>query len=116
MPQGHSLMLHMLTSLISAYLFVIFLWWWIKQKKATTIYGFTCLLMLGIASSHGGAWFLYDHYSHGNNISDLIDCWWWPLRQYPTLIALSMYAIYVTAKACFGWRPNQHQRRRETDL
>ena len=91
-------LLHLIIAVISGYLFVVFAWWWIKKGNATTIYGITCFLMLGIFSTHLGAWYLYYEKVNGEPIADHLMTWYWPLRQYFMLFPLSFYVVHVTKK------------------
>lgn len=111
MAHDHSQVLHLIITLLSAYLFVLFAWWWIKQGGATMIYGITCVLMLGLCLTHLGAWYLYWCLANEMHCLNFLSAWWWPYRQYPTLIALVVYAIHVTCRACFSTRLKNNMRR-----
>lgn len=93
--------LHLLISLLSLYLFLIFAWWWTKQGAATTIYGITCFLMLGLFATHSGAWWIYEQLKCGKKPSEILE-WYIYIRHYFVLIPLVLYAIHITRKACFG--------------
>lgn len=93
---AHSLVLHLLITAISLYLFILFSWWWGKTKKATLIYSVTCFLMLGLFLSHFGTTIRY--YIGNANDDFLLYLWWWPYRLYPLLLSVISYAYVVTRK------------------
>ena len=97
---AHSQVLHLLNAIFSFYLFIVFLWWWMKKGDATRIYRITCFLMLGLFMTHAGGWFIY---CDGLTPVDyeLMNAWYWPLRQYLILFPLVAYAVHITRKI---WR------------
>ena len=101
MEQAKSL--HLIIAILSFYLFLIFSWWWLKQRGATTIYGVTCFLMFGLFVSHTGAWWIYAKIQSGHELQDIIDIYM-SGRHYFTLVPLTLYAIHVTKRACFSKR------------
>jgi len=117
----HASILHASITIVALYLFLIFGWWairqwWLGLEPVSKIYMFTCILMLGIACSHGGAWYGYHinfqyHLVVGDNgLMKMITVWWWPYRAYIQLFSLLAYAIYVTDRACFRKRKNFKRR------
>ena len=108
----HAEILHAMITIVSLYLSLLFGWWagrqwWLQMEPVSKIFLFTGFLMLGIAFSHGGAW--YGYYTNLHCDSAMVDsgffkmilAWWWPYRSYVQLISLVAYAIYVTNRACF---------------
>jgi len=111
-----TIIMHSTVTILSAYLFVIFAWWWWKQKKATTIYAFTCFLMLGISITNaGGIWLYEEKLIAGDLDLEMFVPSWWPWRQLLTIIPLVLYALYATHKICF-LENGLHPKRRSEDL
>jgi hypothetical protein len=105
--------LHLIIAILSGYLFAVFAWWWWEYKRATTIYGVTCFLMLGIFLTHIGAWYLYVLADEQDIVLLNLTAWYWPIRQYLMIIPLACYVCHVTKRA---WRGNMNTpRRRRTD-
>jgi len=108
-----TIIFHGITAILGLYLFILFAWWWWDQKDATTIYKYTCFLMLGISIAHSGACWLYIvrwHLSHEITIYPIrtfVPCWW-PLRQLFMLFPLTMYSIYATKKIYY-----EHQAKKQ---
>lgn len=91
-----SILLHSVTSLFGLYLFVLFVWWWIKQGSATKIYNYTTGLMFGIFIQHLGA--VNTYITHYEIYGDVEDFQYWPLRQIFMLAPLALYAKHATRK------------------
>jgi len=91
--------LHSATALLGLYLFILFIWWWIKQGTATPIYKYTTGLMFGIFTSHiGGSWLYVVKYFAGDDDLALHMPTWWAFRQILMLAPLAMYARHATRK------------------
>ena len=99
---AHSQIMHALNAILSFYLFILFSFWWMKRGKATYIYRITCFLMLGLFATHAGAYFLYFDGVISPVDYHLMNCWYWPLRQYLILLPLIAYAIHATHKIFTG--------------
>lgn len=95
--QNHSLILHVLITLLSGYLFILFAVWWGIEKNATTLYKITCILMLGISQTHLGAVIAYLDYMDDGMIH-VVDTWLWPCRHYLMVFSLVIYAFHITNK------------------
>ena len=95
----HSAILHSIISVMSMYLFIVFVLWWMKQGRATVIYVLICFLLLGIFSINSGAAYLYigrwitEDFSLPEYLPFL-----WSFRNYFMLIPLSIFAWHVTRK------------------
>jgi len=93
--------LHLLTAVVSGYLFLFFGWWWYSAGGSTHIYKITFFLMFGICFTHAGAWFIYyKNWTDPDTLQLLhTECWWWPYRQIFVLVPLVWYAVHGTKKA-----------------
>lgn len=110
----HAQWLHLVNALLSAYLFVVFIWWWARNGDTTFIYRITCMLMFGLTVTHGGAWYLYQHPHLLQDDVSLLNSWYWPLRQYMVMIPLIVYAIHITHKI-LTTRNGINRKRRKDD-
>lgn len=112
----YTVIAHSIISVLSFYLFCIFAWWWWVQKRATTIYGYTCYLMFGICITNLGAAYLYwrkiqcQDEDLGLFVPD-----WWVYRHLFTLIPLILYSWYATKKICIIDK-GIHMKRRSGDF
>ena len=113
--QTHSMVLHIVITILSSYLFILFAIWWKIEKHATTLYKITCFLMLGISQTHLGAVLMYFDYWDDGKI-DVINLWLWPFRHYLMVVALLIYAFHITGKFISSTRAknlhlNNHRRK-----
>ena len=104
----HLTIVHGVISVMSLYLFSVFLWWWIRQGRATVIYSLTCFLMLGIFAINSGAAFLYAHkWYHGEfDILKYVP-FIWSFRNYFMLIPLFLFTLHVTKKIYVDYQLRQ---------
>jgi hypothetical protein len=93
----HSAMVHLLITCLSLYCFFVFSYWWIKIGTATFIYATTTFLLMGVFLNHLGTLIAYVDYMD-DNVMQVIDCAMWPLKTYPILLALIIYAVHITWK------------------
>lgn len=108
----HVQALHLVSSILSGYLFVIFAWWWMIKGNPTTIYKLTCFIMLGICLSSIAAFVVMWRVSHGETIDAVYDCdeaieWFICLRQYLIILPLIGYAVHVTRRFLYG-KPTEY--------
>lgn len=95
----HNLVLHAIILFLSLYNFSIFAWWWWQQKRATTVYGLTCFLMLGMVIGHSGAvWLYYTKLVSGDWDLAILVPHSWTFRHYFMIAPLAAYAWYATKK------------------
>jgi len=95
----HNLFLHFIVTSLAIYNFLIFVWWWWQQKRATTVYGLTCFLMLGMAIGHSGAvWLYYSKWVVGDWDLDKLVPHSWAFRHYFMVLPMAAYAWYATKK------------------
>jgi hypothetical protein len=94
----HAQILHLFNAVLSLYLFILFIWWWIEKGDATYIYRITCFLMLGLFTTHAGAFYLYCNIAGLAGNMTLLNSWYWPLRQYLVMLPLIAYAVHITRK------------------
>ena len=109
--------IHGLIALVSLYTFFVFAVWWAKERKATSIYSLTCFLMLGLALTHGGVWFVYWQLKYGDlcGLRLILSYWWWDYRNLPLAITLTVYAVHITCRITKG-RYYKNYGRRRTDV
>jgi len=109
--------LYLCIAVVSGYLFIMFLVWWIRVKSATVIFQITCFLMLGLFFNYFGLWWMHFNLAYGTPKEAFIfyRTWWWPYRHLTILIPLIWYAYHISKIA---WRERRSLRyfRRMGDL
>lgn len=110
----HAQILQLAIALLSGFLFVVFLWWWVLNGKPTPIYKATCGLMFGLFLHSSGTVYLHHLYLHGQNLSEeygylLI------LRNYFVLAPLCYYAVDILKKLTRRPKEGYENRRSKTN-
>lgn len=100
---AHVQTLHLVTCLLSGYLFLVFAYWWLNEGNPTTIYKITCGLMFGICLSSLGAWMVFHRVANGTQLDDIYNMdeavdYLTHLRLYFVIIPLVVYTAHVTKK------------------
>lgn len=104
----HLTFTHSIISVMSLYLFAVFIWWWVQQGRATAIYSLICFMMLGVFAINSGAAFQYAHmWYHGNFEIHTYVGILWPFRNYFMLIPLLLFVIHVTKKIRIDYQLRQ---------
>lgn len=96
--------LYLLTAAISLYLFIIFLWWWIKLGDATYIYRITCLLMFGIFFRNATTFYVLSDNRIDAAEYQLLQSHFWHGRLLLVIVPLLLYAFYVTRRIMSYYR------------
>jgi len=106
-----ALFVYIWTSLACWYGFGLFLWWWIRQKKASKVYVYMTFLLAGIgyATSMAGVsrvFFLGGDY---NAVHRLLDSRLWEYRLFPMAIILTVIVVRMTMRIKENklWRPKK---------
>jgi hypothetical protein len=96
---GTLLALHTINSILTLFLFFIFLWWWARIGKATTIYMVTCFLMFGLFLNHIFIAHVYfEKVFYGADIDDSLDKIVIAYRLIFETLPLMAYVFYVVRK------------------
>jgi len=108
--------LYLCVSVVSLYLIVMFLTWWIRAGSASAIFAITTVLWMGIFFNYFGMWWMNFNLMAGDAQGAFVFYrqWWWPWRHLTILVPLVWYAIHVT-NVCWSSRMHK-QNRRFSDL
>lgn len=113
----HAVWVYFITAVSALYGFLLFAWWWVKQGKATTVYKYVMLYLLGSFTTFSISMFsryhLLVHDSH-----EVLESWYWPFRLYPMVLAIVALVVHMTYRVIVGSSNHNgnHPRRRKTDL
>lgn len=92
--------LYFLTCIVSWYGFWLFLWWWLKQGKASAVYAYVTFLLLGIALSTSGSIYVRHFKFHDPDVwLELMGTWWWGARLWVTLISVTAIVGHMSYRA-----------------
>jgi hypothetical protein len=85
-------------SAVCFYGFILFIWWWHREGKASTVYACITFLLLGLGLDNAvEAYARYMWINYG--IDEFRKTIWWPLRLVPSTLVLCGLVWHLTTKA-----------------
>lgn len=101
--------LYLFLALITSYGFFLFVWWWIKKRGASVIYGYITFLLLGLSIR---SWIdLYARYLYASDVDKFyiyMKCWIWPCRLLLTLVFSFAIIGHMSYRAFFQGKLVEH--------
>lgn len=94
--------LYAATCVVSWYGFGLFAWWWRSRGKASLVYAYVTLLLLGIAlSTTGSIYVRYFKIIDPEIWTHLMGEWWWSARQWVLLISVVLIAGHMSYRVFY---------------
>ena len=95
----NSLIFNTINAALTLYLFIVFIWWWVKLKDATDVYKATAFLMLGLTIQYI-ALVVCNFKSAFLNLDydDIVAAWFVVPSKFLVTFSLVWYASYISKK------------------
>lgn len=106
----HTTIVYLLGVMVSIYGFLLFVANWIRIGRASSVYKCVTLLLLGQILAYTAC--LISRIAVFNGDTGPLFSWWWPLRNYLTILALFLLVLAMTKR----WLEDGRRKEKETKL